>query len=191
MRLLTSEGNQASEASSFAAWLSAIAQSSDAALGAALAVHALGAGEALFHAADEEGLWGPGREVVEAVARPRIVTDMTQLRAYCMEMRGLYRWALLLPRAHSLIDIVVWESGNEGPLAVVPMVHRNERLAQVGWLANATRASVPEARDALARWVMAAPAEAEARAVLKPYAWLLDVEPEPVDSLTSEAWVPP
>ena len=180
MRLVTSEGNTTSDGSPFAAWLSAMSQSSDAALGAALAVHALGAADELCAAASEEGAWGPVRDIVEAIARPHIITAVTQLRAYCMDVTEAKRWAILVPRSHTLVDIVVWEQGGAGLLAVVPMVHRGERFAHVGWLANASSVPAAEARDALACWVLTSPDAGEARSVLRPYAWLLDVEPTSV-----------
>ncbi len=183
MRLLTSEGNTATEQGPFDAWLAALSQSSDAALGGALAVHALGAADALCDAAREDCAWGPHRDMVEAIARPCLVTDVHQLRAYCMDVAGARRWAILVPRAHTLLDIVVWEHAaptgyrGAGILTVAPMVHRSERFAHVGWLANAAPVLASKARDALAAWVLASPDAQAPRAVLRPYAWLLDVEP--------------
>lgn len=159
-----------------------MAQSSDAALGAALALGDLGAdsAEALLEAAREEGVHSQVISALEAICMRRVLTDSSALHAYAQRRGASRRWALLVPRVAGLVDILAWEQdgARAGALAVVPFVHMSERFAHAGWLANAEVAEVIDARDALAQWVLQARDHAAERAMLRPYAWLLDVEPD-------------
>lgn len=180
MRLVSSE-RQSGAASPFGEWLHAVARSSDAALGATLAVGELGeeAAEALRAAAFTESEDSEIQDALLAITARDFVCKLPEhLQAFCLQRGGRLRWALQLPRGGGLVDMVLWEMNKHqaGELAVLPYVRESERLAHVNWLAHAVAVDVCDARDALAHWVLAAPDRDDARAVLRPYAWLLGVE---------------